>query len=247
MVAAGIEEIIFVTSNGKRALEDHFDRSFELEYRLLQKGKQKEYDQISKICKLAKFAFVRQDEPLGDGHAVLSALPFIDVDEPVLLCFGDEIVTGKPGLAQQLVDVYAEHGEPVIGVYEVSKAQTSLYGIAGGKPIGNGKDGLWRVSSFIEKPAPEKAPSNLAWQGSAILTHDVLSQLKGLKPALGGEIRNTDAFKKYFEGGKTMLAHIIKNPHFDCGNKLQFVKAQIHFGLQNPEMKDDLRAYIKSL
>jgi len=244
LVSAGIEEIVFVTSNGKRALEDHFDRNFELEYRLLEKKKQKEYDTILKIGKLARFAFVRQDQLLGDGHAVLRALPHIPADEPVFLALGDNIIVGKKGVASQLVDVYEKYERPVLATYNVPEKETHHYGIMGGKEM---KDGLWSVENWVEKPKPGKAPSTMAWPGFAILTPDVLSHLRNLRPALDGEIRNADAFKSYFNAGGSMLAHLVQGQVFDCGNKLEFVKAQIHFGLQNPETRDGLLSYLKTL
>jgi len=244
IVAAGIEEIIFVTSNGKRALEDHFDRSFELEFRLLKAGKKKELREIIRIEKLAKFAFVRQDKPLGDGHAVLAALPFLPKDEPVFLALGDNIITGMPGIAAQLVGVYNTYQEPVVAAYEVPESETHHYGIMSGIRIA---EQLWRISGWVEKPRSGEAPSNMAWPGFAVVTPEILNCLEALRPTKDGEIRNADAFKAYFGTGGSMLAHILRGQVFDCGNKLEFIKAQLYFGLQNPEMEKDLRAYIKKV
>lgn len=244
VVDAGITEIIFVTSNGKRALEDHFDRNFELEYRLEQKGKKEELKEISKIGKLANFAFVRQHKPLGDGHAILSALPFIDNDEAVLITFGDDLTIGKPGLAEQLIDIYKKTGESVIGVLDIPKEDTKRYGIIGGDKI---KNGLWRANFWIEKPEPKKAPSTLAWNGSAVLTYDVLKRLTIVKPSADGEIRLANCFDEHFKSGGTVLAKVIKNPRFDCGNKLDYVKAQVYFALKRPELKKDFTKYLRTI
>ncbi|MBT6253673.1 UTP--glucose-1-phosphate uridylyltransferase [Candidatus Uhrbacteria bacterium] len=240
MVSAGIKDIIFVTSMGKRALEDHFDRNFELEYRLAQKGKKQELKEITKIGKLANFAFVRQDKPLGDGHAILSALPFVDDDEDVMIMFGDDLAVG---LASDLIETFEKHKEPVLGVLEVPKDQTHRYGIIGGEKISKK---LWRANSWIEKPK-SNPPSNLAWQGSAILSHTLLKRLKKTKPAKDGEIRLAGMYEEYFNEGGTLNAHIIDNVRFDCGNKLEYLKANIYFGMQRPEFKDEIKKYIKKL
>jgi len=240
IVEAGIKDIIFVTSIGKRALEDHFDRNFELEYRLDQKKKRQELKEISKIGKLANFAFVRQDKPLGDGHAILSALPFVDDDEDVLIMFGDDLAIG---LAKDLVEVYEKTNEPVLGCIEVPKNETNRYGIIGGEKINKN---LWRANSWIEKPK-SNPPSNIAWQGSAILNNEILKNLKKIKPGKDGEIRLAGLYKDHFKKGGTLNAHIIQNVRFDCGNKLEYLKAQIYFGMQRPEFKKDLKKFMKSV
>ncbi len=240
MVAAGIKDIIFVTSMGKRAIEDHFDRNFELEYRLAQKKKTAELKEISKIGKLANFAFVRQDKPFGDGHAILSALPFIDDNEDVMIMFGDDLAVG---LAADLLKTFQEHEEPVLGMIDVPKDQTHRFGIIGGEKINKR---LWRANSWVEKPK-RNPPSTLAWQGSAILSYDMLARLKKTKPAKDGEIRLAGMYEDYFNEGGTILAHVIDNVRFDCGNKLEYLKAQMYFGMQRPEFKKELRAYMKTL
>ena len=238
-VKAGIKDIIFVTSVGKRALEDHFDRNFELEYRLEQKGKKKELKEIAKIGKLANFAFVRQAKPLGDGHAILQALPFVDDDEPIMTTFGDDYVVD---IASELVDVYQEHGQSVLSAIEVPKEETHRYGIIGGDKMNKR---LWRATSWVEKPKKGKAPSNLAWPGPAILTPEVWQRIYN-KPESAGEIRMAGAFDEHFKDGGSMLAHIVKTPRFDCGSKLEYIKAQIHFGMQREEFRKDLKKYMKS-
>lgn len=241
MVAAGIKDIIFVTAIGKRALEDHFDRNFELEYRLEQKKKKAILKEIAKIGKLANFAFVRQPKPLGDGHAVLQALPFVDDDEPIMTMFGDDLTIG---IAQELVDAYKEHDASILNVIKVPKADTKRYGIIGGTKINKH---LWRADQWVEKPAPKEAPSNLAWTGPCIMKPDVWKLLYE-EPESAGEIRLAGAFDMYFKDGGTMLAHVVDpSRRFDVGNKLDYIKAQIYFGLQRDEFKKDLRAYMKSL
>lgn len=242
-VDAGIEEIIFVTAIGKRAIEDHFDRNFELEYRLEQKNKHEELKQIAKLGKLAKFAFVRQAKPMGDGHAILSALPFIAEDEAVAVLFGDDIIySPKIPAIGQLIKVYEKYGDPVAAIQEVPKKDVSSYGVIGGKKL---DEKIWEVSDFVEKPAKEDAPSNLAIVGRYVLTPELLQRLPNQKPGKDGEIRLADAFISHLNDGKAMYGCKFDGERFDCGNKLQFIIAQIELGLHHPEVKKKLRSYIQ--
>jgi len=243
-VASGIEEIIFVTAIGKRAIEDHFDRNFELEYRLKQKHKTKEYDEISAIGKLAKFAFVRQSKPLGDGHAVLSALPFVDQDEPVVVLFGDDIIDAKVPSVRQLMNVYEKYGDPVVAVMPVPKKDISRYGVIGGVSVG---ENTWEINRFVEKPSPCEAPSNLIVVGQYIITPDIIRLLKKQKPGAGGEIRLADAFITHLKNKKTMYGCQFEGDRYDCGDKFGFLKAQIQFGLKHPEVSKELKRYLKHL
>ncbi len=242
-VDAGIEEIIFVTAIGKRALEDHFDRNFELEYRLKQKKKLKELEEVERVGKLAKFAFVRQNKPLGDGHAILSALPFIDPDEPVAVLFGDDIIyhSKKPAI-KQLIDVYKTYQGPVAALQEVPKKETSRYGVIGGKQI---RQGVYEVSRFVEKPDPKDAPSNLAIVGRYVITPDILQILTKQRPGKDGEIRLADAFITHLERHEPMYGCQFEGDRYDCGNKFQFIVAQIELGLKHPEVRESLKKYLK--
>lgn len=242
-VDSGIEEIIFVTSMGKRALEDHFDRNFELEYRLEQKKKLQELKDVAAIGKLARFAFVRQDKPLGDGHALLSALPFVKEDEPVAVLFGDDIVDHKKPVLSQLIDVYNRYQDPVIALYEVPKKEVSSYGVIGGTEV---RKRTWEIDRFAEKPSVKEAPSNLIVVGKYIITPDILQILKNQKPGKGGEIRLADAFITRLKQGKSLYGCQFKGERFDCGNKLEYLKAQLHYGLKRPEFKKELRKFIKN-
>ena len=243
-VAAGIEEIIFVTAIGKRALEDHFDRNFELEYRLEQKKKFKELEAIEAVGKLAKFAFVRQQKPLGDGHAILAAAPFVGEDESVAIFFGDDIIDGATPAIAQLMETAERQGGPVIALQEVPKASVSSYGVIDGKQIG---DREWKIAKFVEKPAPEDAPSNLAFVGRAILTPEILNILETQEPGKDGEIRLADAFGTYLARGGALFGNRFTGDRYDCGNKLQFVIAQVQMGLKHPEVEKGLREYLKTL
>ena len=179
-----------------------------MEYRLEQKGKLKELEAIKQIGKLAKFAFVRQTKPLGDGHAVLSALPFIDSQEPVAVLFGDDIIDngrGKPAL-RQLMDVYEKYGDPVTALMEVPKKDVSNYGVIDGIEV---SEGVWEISQFVEKPEAQKAPSNLVHIGREILTPDILALLPHLLPGVGGEIRLADAFAEYIKQKSIKNCHCL--------------------------------------
>jgi UTP--glucose-1-phosphate uridylyltransferase len=243
-VASGIEEIIFVTSIGKRAIEDHFDRNFELEYRLEQKKKEKELNTVRAIGKLAKFAFVRQSKPLGDGHAILAALPFLDRHEPVAVLFGDDIIDGKKPALKQLLDVYEEYRDPVVALQQVPKKDVSSYGVIGGKKLDKQ---TWEVRTFVEKPDVKDAPSNNIVIGRYVLTPDVLSVLENQRAGKDGEIRLADAFATYLQGGRPIYGHVFDGTRYDCGNKLGFLKAQIELGLKHPEIGKSLKTYLKSL
>ncbi len=242
--ASGIEEIIFVTAIGKRAIEDHFDRNFELEYRLEQKKKEKELEEIKKIGKIAKLALVRQNKPLGDGHAVLSAIPFIDAHEPVAVLFGDDIIAGKKPALKQLMDVYEKYQDPVIALQEVPKKQVSSYGVIGGKKI---SERVWEINRFVEKPTIAEAPSNLIVIGRYILTPEVISILETQTPGKDGEIRLADAFVTYLSRKRALYGCVFEGTRYDCGNKLGFLKAQIELGLTHAEIGKDLRAYLKTV
>ncbi len=242
-VASGIEEIIFVTAIGKRAIEDHFDRNFELEYRLEQKKKMKELLEIKAIGKLAKFAFVRQTKPLGDGHAVLSALPFVNRDEPVAVMFGDDIIDGKKPALRQLMDVYEEYRDPVVALQKVSRKHVSSYGVIGGKNV---KKNIWGIEKFLEKPAVEDAPSDLIVIGRYILTPDMMNLLSDTEPGKDGEIRLADAFDQYLKQSRALYGCVFEGTRYDCGNKLGFLKAQVELGLKHPEIGKELRRYLRT-
>jgi UTP--glucose-1-phosphate uridylyltransferase len=243
-VAAGIKEIIFVTAMGKRALEDHFDRNFELEYRLEQKKKFKELESIEAIGKLAKFAFVRQQQPRGDGHAILAAAPFVGNDEPVAVLFGDDIIDSDTPAIGQLIETFNHQQGPVVAVQEVPRESVSSYGVIDGKNLGNRE---WEIKTFVEKPKVEEAPSNLAAVGRYVITPEILRLLETQEPGKDGEIRLADAFMTYLANGKSMYGCQFVGDRYDCGNKLQFILAQIQLGLQHDEVSKGLREYLANL
>lgn len=241
-VASGIEEIIFVTSIGKRAIEDHFDRNFELEYRLEQKGKKKELEMVGAIGKLAKFAFVRQTKPLGDGHAVLAALPFVDPNEPVAVLFGDDIIDGKVPALAQLIQTYETYRDSVVALQEVERSEVSNYGVIGGTQV---EKNIWQISQFVEKPPEAKAPSNLIAVGRYVLTPDVLALLKTQKAGKDGEIRLADAFGTHLHNKRVLYGCRFEGTRYDCGSKLGYLKAQVELGLKHPDVGPALHRYLK--
>ncbi|MBI4281075.1 UTP--glucose-1-phosphate uridylyltransferase [Candidatus Uhrbacteria bacterium] len=243
-VAAGIRQIIFVTSHTKRAIEDHFDRNFELEYRLEQKKKLQELKTVAAVGKLARFAFVRQTKPLGDGDAVLAAVPFLPQNKPFAVLFGDDIIdANQPGIGQ-LMEVYAEYRAPVIAVERVPRAALSQYGVIGGIKE---EKGVFRVNQFVEKPAVGKAPSNLGVVGRYIITPQILPFLTRIArgSASGKEIRLADALIAALEKKMPVFARELEGTRYDTGSKLGFLVASIEFGLRHSEIKQSLRAYLK--
>ncbi len=243
-VASGIEEIIFVTSLTKRAIEDHFDRNFELEARLKEKGKKDELDGLRKISNMAKFAFVRQQAPLGDGHAILSALPFVDAHEPVAILFGDDIFDAKLPVTAQLIASYEKYHDPVIALCDVGRKNVSSYGIANGTMTSKS---VMEVKGFVEKPKVEDAPSSLAAVGRYIITPDIMDILKTQKPGKDGEIRLADAFITHLARGSAMYGRIADAVRYDCGNKSQFLLANVAYGLKHPLVSPEFKKGLKKL
>lgn len=241
-VLSGIEEIIFVTSANKRAIEDHFDRNFELEYRLRQKGKKSDLVDILKISDMAKFIYVRQKTPNGLGHAVLTARELIG-DEPFAVILGDDVIDSKIPAIKQLMGVHEKYGDIVLAVTPVSKNETDKYGII--DPIKLDANTL-EIKKLVEKPKPDKAPSNLAVTGRYILTPEIFDFLAKQKPGAGKEIQLTDAIARYIKQ-RAAYACLYDGDYYDCGNKLEFIKAIVNFGLKRPEYKNSLKKYLRKL
>jgi len=233
-VAAGIEQVIFITSQTKRALEDHFDTNFELETRLKEKGKTKVLEQVQSVSKLAKFVYIRQMEPRGDGHAILHAKDLVG-DEPVAVLFGDDLVDHDVPCIKQLMNIYEKYRDPVIALNRIPKKNISQYGVIGGKDMG---DRTHEITSFVEKPAPEEAPSDLAVIGKYIITPEVFEELEKEPAGKGGEIRLADAFINLLKR-RSIYGYEFEGTRYDCGNKREFLKAQIDFGLRHDEVNGD--------
>lgn len=242
-VASGIEEVIFVTGRGKRSIEDHFDHSFELEYNLVEKGKEKLLREVRKISSLAKFSYVRQSEPLGDGHALLCASHLVG-DEPVLVVFGDCLYDSEISTTKQIMDLYYKYNDPILGLSEVKKEKVSEFGVIGGIDLGNES---YEIKQLIEKPKPENAPSNLVAVGKYIITPKVFEILATMKSGKSGEIRLADAFEIMLSQNQVIYGQKLQGEWLDTGDKLGFIKASIKLGLKNPEIGQDLREFIKKL
>ena len=243
-VAAGIEEIIFVTGRGKRAIEDHFDYSFELEKTLVEKNKLDLLKKVKAIENLAKFSYVRQPIPLGDGHAVLCAAHLVEDDEPVLIMFGDTLYDAAVSPIKQVIDLYEKHGDPVVGLSEVDKNEVNKFGVIAGTDLG---DGDYEIKKFVEKPKVEEAPSNLAAVGIYIITPEVLKTLGGMKTGKSGEIRLADAFDLMLEDNRPLYGKKLEGEWLDTGNKFNFLKASIKLGLKDEEIGGDLQKLINEL
>ncbi|NCU39790.1 UTP--glucose-1-phosphate uridylyltransferase [Candidatus Falkowbacteria bacterium] len=243
-VAAGIEEIVFVTGRGKRAIEDHFDYSFELEKTLVEKNKMDLVKKVKEISSLAKFSYVRQPIPLGDGHAVLCASHLIGEDEAVLVMFGDTLYDAAVSPVKQVIDVYQKYGDTVIGLSEVKPEEVSQFGVMGGVDLGKG---VYKIKQFIEKPEISEAPSNLVQVGINVITPEIISSLKNMKQGKSGEIRLADAYDEILQQGKSIYGKKIDGEWLDTGNKFNFIKATLKLGLKNEEVKDRLQLLINEL
>jgi len=242
-VAAGIEEIIFVTGRGKRAIEDHFDFSFELEHTLVEKNKTDLLAKIKKIDSLAKFSYVRQAIPLGDGHAINCASHLV-FDEPVLIMFGDTLYDAPVSPVKQIIDLYNRYQDPIIGLSEVDKNEVDKFGVIDGLDLGNGD---YEIKKFVEKPDIDKAPSNLAAVGLYVITPEIFTTLRDMKGGKSGEIRLADAFDLMLENNRPLYGKKIEGEWLDTGNKLNFIKATLKLGIKDGEIKEDLKKFISDL
>jgi UTP--glucose-1-phosphate uridylyltransferase len=241
-VASGIEDIIIVTGRGKRAIEDHFDRSFELEENLKGNKKDGMLKEVRRISELANFCYVRQPEARGLGHAVLCAQHLVG-DEPFAVMLGDEVIDAQiPGLAQ-LIKMFQEREGPVLGVKKVPLPEVSRYGIIANRRIA---PGLHRVDDLIEKPDPKHAPSRYAVIGRYVLSPDIFPILRRIPPGKNGEIQLTDALR-ILAKKRPMYAHEMQGQRHDAGEKLGFLKATVEFALKNPTLGPPFRQYLKDL
>jgi UTP--glucose-1-phosphate uridylyltransferase len=242
-VASGLAEIIVVTGRGKRAIEDHFDASFELEYFLNDRGKLEELAQIKTISELASVSYVRQKEPLGLGHAILCARALAG-DEPFGVFLGDDIIGGaRVPCMRQLLDVFERYGGPVLAVEQVPRERIHQYGVIAGRPLGGG---VHEITDLVEKPKAEDAPSDLAIIGRYVLTPDVFPILAETPPDGRGEIQLTDALRT-LRRRRPMYALQFEGKRYDTGDKLGFLKATVEFALARPDLGDAFRVYLKSL
>jgi UTP--glucose-1-phosphate uridylyltransferase len=240
-VESGIEDIIIVTGKGKRAIEDHFDNSFELEQNLLEKGKLELLNEVQKSSRV-DIHYIRQKEPKGLGHAVWCARKFIG-DEPFAVLLGDDIVQSNKSCLKQLIEQYEETGSSIIGVQPVPNEHTHRYGIID-PAVQKGR--LYGVNNFVEKPEQGRAPSNLAIMGRYILTSEIFAFLEKQEKGSGGEIQLTDAIQKLNELNK-VFAYDFEGIRHDVGEKLGFIQTTIEVALQREELRDDLLKYLQGI
>lgn len=241
-VNSGITDIIIVTGRNKRSIEDHFDRSIELELELERSGKVETLEMVREISDIANIHYIRQKEPRGLGHAILTAKHFIG-DEPFAVLLGDDIVVSKKPCLKQMMDVFDEYKTTVLGVQQVSEDVVNKYGIVDCKHIDNR---VYKVRDLVEKPKKEDAPSNIAILGRYIITPTVFEYLETQDAGAGGEIQLTDALRR-LAVDEAMYAYDFKGHRYDVGTKTGFIEANIEFALRNDEVKEDMREYLNRL
>ena len=242
-VASGLSEIIIVTGRGKRAIEDHFDAAFELEYYLQDRGKTEELAQIKTISEMASVSYVRQKEPLGLGHAILCARSLVG-PEPFGVFLGDDIIGGAPiPCMRQLLDAFEKYDGPVIAVERVPRERIHQYGVISGRHV---EKNVWEIDDLVEKPRAEEAPSDLAIIGRYVLTPDLFEILARTEADRRGEIQLTDALRS-LRKSRPMYAVEFEGKRYDTGDKLGFLKATVEFGLARTDLGADFREYLKSL
>lgn len=241
-IASGIEEILIITGRNKRAIEDHFDKSVELELELRHKHKDELLNEVIDISNLVDIYYVRQKEPRGLGHAIYCARAFVG-NEPFAVLLGDDVVDSQVPCLKQLMDTYNLYKTTVLGVQEVQWQDVSKYGIVAHKKI---KDRVYKVEDLVEKPKKKKAPSNLAILGRYIITPRIFDILKDTKPGAGGEIQLTDALKELSKE-EAMYAYSFEGRRYDVGSKLGFLQATVEFALKRDDLKDEFSKYLMGL
>ena len=241
-VRVGLTDILIVTGRGKRSIEDHFDRSFELEYYLEEKGKLDELREVREISEMAAIHYIRQRDALGLGHAVAVAEGFV-AGEPFAVLLGDDIIAESNPLLEEMLRVHERYGRSVLAVIEVSRDEIGLYGAIQPEFI---EERLAKVVSIVEKPAPQEAPSNLAAIGRYILTPEIFDCLRETEPGRGGEVQLTDAINLLAQE-QAVYAWQFEGGRFDVGNKLDYLKATIEMAIDREDVGKGLREYLADL
>lgn len=241
VVASGIEQVIFVTSEGKSAIENHFDYNFELDSVLREKKKIALGEELNMISNLIDIVSVRQKKPLGLGHAIWTARHVVG-DEPFMVCLGDDLVLSKQPCAKQMLSLYEEVGESIVAVQRVPHDQTHQYGIVEG--VENGRARTHQVTRLVEKPAPGTTESDMAIIGRYILMPEIFSLLSKTTPGHGGEIQLTDALLALSKR-RPMFAYEFEGTRYDAGDKLGYLKAIVAYGLSHSELGDDFKTHLE--
>ncbi|WP_455537649.1 UTP--glucose-1-phosphate uridylyltransferase GalU [Terrisporobacter sp.] len=240
-IASGIEEILIVTGRNKKSIEDHFDRSIELELELEKKGKTSMLEMVKDISNMVDIHYIRQKEPKGLGHAVHCAKHFIG-DEPFAVLLGDDIVDAKTPCLKQMISAYDEYKTTILGVQEVARENVNKYGILDVKHI---EDRVYKVNDMVEKPAIEEAPSNIAILGRYIITPEIFNILENQAPGKGGEIQLTDALQT-LATKEAIYAYNFEGKRYDVGDKLGFLQATVDFALKRPELREEFTEFLRS-
>ena len=241
-VASGIEQVILVTGRGKTAIEDHFDVSKELELLLEERGKKQLLREIREISGMVDFAYVRQKEALGLGHAILCARNLVG-DEPFAVFLGDDVIDSRVPAMRQLIEVFRRYQGSVLAVVRVSRAEIPAYGVIDPERVG---EGLYRVRDVVEKPPVERAPSELAVIGRYVLTPRLFGRLAETKPGKGGEIQLTDGLRALL-ADEPIYAVELEGERYDAGDRLGFLKATVSFALKRPDLRDEFRKFLRGL
>jgi UTP--glucose-1-phosphate uridylyltransferase len=244
-VASGIDNILLVTGRGKNAIEDHFDVSVELESFLEARGKRDQLEEVRKISNMINFAYVRQGEPLGLGHAVLVTRDLVG-DEPFAVILADDVIDANPPAIKQLIDVFDRLGGPVLAVERVPREDISSYGVIAIEPNASLGEGIYQVRDLVEKPPKEEAPSDLAIIGRYVITPDIFPALAATKSDRTGEIQLTNGLRELLKT-RPIYACEVKGERHDTGNKLGFLKAVVYFALRRPDLASQFSAYLTSL
>jgi UTP--glucose-1-phosphate uridylyltransferase len=242
-IEAGITELIFITGRNKRAIEDHFDKAYELEAELEARGKKKTLAVLKGILpKQVSCVYIRQTEALGLGHAVLCAKHVVG-DNPFAVILADDLINGETSALKQMVDLYAHYHSSIIGVQQVPREDASQYGMIKGRFW---DEGVHKMEGIVEKPQPDEAPSNLGVVGRYILTPRIFSHLENVQAGAGGEIQLTDAIAQLLQK-EQVLAYEFRGRRYDCGSKLGYLQATVEYALQHPQLKEEFHAYLRQL
>ncbi len=239
-VNSGIEEIIIVTGRNKRSIEDHFDKSIELELELEKKGKEDLLEIARSVSEIANIHYIRQKEPRGLGHAILMAKHFIG-NEPFAVLLGDDVIVSKQPCLQQMIDIYSEYRTSILGVQQVPEADVNKYGIVNGRFI---EDRVYKVKDLVEKPSCEEAPSNVAILGRYIITPSIFKYLETQGEGAGGEIQLTDSLRRLAEE-EAIYAYNFIGKRYDVGNIMGFLQATVEFALRRDELRDEFLTYLQ--
>lgn len=236
-VESGVDDILIITGKGKRSIEDHFDRAFELEYILQEKGKFEYLEEVKEITDLADIHFIRQKKQKGLGDAILWAKKHVG-SEPFVVMLGDTITKAEVPCTKQLIDLYVKYGKSAIAVEPVPDEKVERYGIIDGTEV---EKNVYKINRLVEKPALKDAPSNLAIMGRYVLTPDIFEHIENTEPGVGGEIQLTDALSQL----DSIYGQVFTGESYDIGNRIDWLKTSLKFAMNDPEAKDDILDFIK--